>query len=193
MHKYTTDELVAQKPSPDDFAAMPRTPLVFILHNIRSLENVGLFFRLADAIRAEKIYLTGYTGYPRMENDSRDERIIRHAESEIAKTAIKLVPFVAWEYSENIDDVFNTLKDDDYRLIGVEQTDKSLDYRQADYKVPVALLFGHERTGVEDELLEKCDLVVHIPMLGMGNSHNVAISGTIIAYHILTGVLKFNG
>ena len=82
MHKYTTNELVSQKPDPKVFLKLKRNPIVFILHNIRSLENVGLFFRLADAIRAEKIYLTGYTGYPRLENDAREERIILHAEKE---------------------------------------------------------------------------------------------------------------
>ena len=85
MHKFTTDELVAQKPSAKVFAKKKRNPIVFILHNIRSLQNVGLFFRLADAILAEKIYITGYTGYPRKENDSREERVISHAEKEIEK------------------------------------------------------------------------------------------------------------
>ena len=67
---------MAQKPNIDEFKYVRRNPLVFILHNIRSLENVGLFFRLADALLIEKIYLTGYTGYPRLENDNRLERII---------------------------------------------------------------------------------------------------------------------
>ncbi|MBI4099477.1 hypothetical protein HY440_00565 [Candidatus Microgenomates bacterium] len=188
MHKFTTDELVAQKPSEKEFNKLKRNPIVFILHNIRSLENVGLFFRLADAIRAEKIYLTGYTGYPRMANDPREERIVAHAEKEIAKTAIKVVPFVPWEHVENINSLTNLLTHSptSYQLVAAEQTDQSVDYTLAAYRFPLALLFGHERTGVEDELLTKCDLVVHIPMLGLGNSHNVAMSGAILAYHLLT-------
>lgn len=201
MHKFTTAELVAQKPSEKKFKKLKRHPIVFILHNIRSLENVGLFFRLADAIRAEKIYLTGYTGYPRIKNDQREERIISHAEKEINKTAIKTVPFVPWEQNEDVLSIFSQLRTLNYQLVAVEQTDKSVDYslppqisrnakflpaRAPVYRTPVALLFGHERTGVEENLLEKCDLVVHIPMLGMGNSHNVAIAGTIISYHLLT-------
>ncbi len=192
MHKFTTDELVAQKPSEEKFKKLKRSPIVFILHNIRSLENVGLFFRLADAICAEKIYLTGYTGYPRMESDPREERIVAHAEKEIAKTAIKVVPFVPWEYCEDISTVNRELKTLGYQLVGVEQTDNSVDYSAPNYLLPVALLFGHERTGVEEDLLEKCDLIVHIPMLGMGNSHNVATAGTIISYHILTKVVNSN-
>lgn len=186
MHKYTTDELVAAKPSPEKFVTIRRQPISFILHNIRSLENVGLFFRLADALLIEKVYLTGYTGYPRMENDSREERIVRHAEAEINKTAIKLVPFVPWEHQENILSTLSHLTSLNTQIVGVEQTNESVDYRKAEYKFPLALIFGHERTGVEDELLDKCDFVVHIPMLGMGNSHNVATSAAIIASHILS-------
>lgn len=186
MHKYTTGELVSQKPSPAKFKKLSRNSIVFILHNIRSLENVGLFFRLADAIRAEKIYLTGYTGYPKLENDIRDERIIRHAEKEITKTAIKVVPFVPWEHVEDINQLLTDLVGKKYQTIGVEQTDSSVNYTSASYRYPLALLFGHERTGVEEELLEKCDLVVHIPMLGMGNSHNVAMAAAVVSYQILT-------
>lgn len=186
VHKFSTKELVAQKPTLQKFKKLPHNPIVFILHNIRSLENVGLFFRLADAIRAEKIYLTGYTGYPRLENDPRQERIIRHAEKEIAKTAIKLVSVVPWEYREDISTVNRELKTAGYQLVGAEQTDVSIDYRTVNYQLPVALLFGHEREGLEEKLLEKCDLLVHIPMQGHGNSHNVAMAAAIISYHLLT-------
>ena len=179
MHKYTTDELVAQKPTKENFEKLPRNPIVFIVHNIRSLQNVGLFFRLADAIRAEKVYLTGYTGHPKIENDPRREGSIIHAENQINKTAIQLVPFVPWEKCDEVP------KLPGYQLVSVEQTDQSVDYRTPDYRLPTALIFGHERTGVEDDILEKSDLIVHIPMLGMGNSHNVAMSAAIVSYHIL--------
>lgn len=184
MHKFTTDDLVSQKPTVEEFKKIKRNPLSFILHNIRSLENVGLFFRLADALLIEKIYLTGYTGYPAMENDIREQRIVAHAQKEIEKTAIKLIPFVPWQQFDDINLLFSQLSPTT-QIIGVEQTDQSVDYQTANYQFPTALLFGHERTGVEDELLQKCDLIIHIPMLGMGNSHNVAMSAAIIASHIL--------
>lgn len=195
MHKYTTDELIAQKPSLEDFKKLNRIPISFILHNIRSLENVGLFFRLADALLIEKIYLTGYTGYPPIETscqpkpDNRLQRIIAHAEKEINKTAIKLVPFVPWERNEDVSALISRLKSESYQLISVEQTDQSVDYRDATYHYPTALIFGHEREGVEQELLEKCDFSIHIPMLGMGNSHNVAMSGAIVASHLCNFLL----
>ena len=190
MHKYSTDELVAQKLSGEEFKKLPRNPIVFVLHNIRSLQNVGLFFRLADAIRAEKIYLTGYTGYPTLpaealakagiKSDPRREGAIIHAENEINKTAIKLVPFVPWERFEDPLKTLNFLKSRNYQIISIEQTDQSVAFDKAEYKTPVAFIFGHEREGVTQEILEKSDLVVHIPMLGMGNSHNVAMSGVVV-------------
>lgn len=180
MHKYTTDELVSQKPSSNEFKKLARQPLIFILHNIRSLQNVGLFFRLADAFLVEKIYLTGYTGFPKKDGDLREQRVIDHAENEINKTAIKLVPFVPWEQTEEILPLLEQLQANGYQLIAVEQTDSSVDYRKLDYRDRVALIFGHERTGVENDLLEKCDSVIEIPMHGMGNSHNVATSAAII-------------
>jgi len=185
MHKYTTDELVAQKLPEQEFKKIKRNPIVFVLKNIRSLQNVGLFFRLADALLVEKIYLTGYTGYPPIENDPRDIRVLTHAEKEINKTAIKLVPFVPWEKHDSGVELLATLKTSGYQLVAVEQADQSLDYRKANYKKPITLVFGHERTGVEEDLLEICDFTIHIPMLGMGNSHNVATSATIIASHII--------
>lgn len=195
MHKYSTSELVAKKPSAEEFRRLPRKPIIFILHNIRSLENVGLFFRLADAVLAEKIYITGYTGYPRVENkaqgtENRGERIIRHAEKEINKTAIKLVPFVPWEKQEDVLRLIDKLKSGEVQVVGVEQTDESIDYTLASYRLPLALIFGHEREGLEEKLLEKCDFVVHVSMLGMGNSHNVAMAGTIISYHLIRVLLK---
>jgi tRNA G18 (ribose-2'-O)-methylase SpoU len=186
MHKFTTEELVSQKPSPEDFRKRPRYPLVFILHNIRSLQNVGLFFRLADAFLVEKIYLTGYTGFPRLENDLRDERVITHAEKEINKTAIKLVPFVPWEQHEDVHEIISHLKSQGFQIIAVEQTDESINYKKASYRFPIALIFGHERTGVEDDLLANCNLAIEIPMLGLGNSHNVATSAAIITSHLET-------
>lgn len=180
MHKFTTDELVSQKPSPETFKKISRRPIVFVLHNIRSLQNVGLFFRLADAFLVEKIYLTGYTGFPAIKDDPRNPRVIEHAEREINKTAIKLVPFVPWEQNEDVFSIITNLKSCGYQIIAVEQTDQSQDFRKATYHRPIALIFGHERTGVEDELLNKCDFAIEIPMLGLGNSHNVATSAAII-------------
>ena len=165
---------------------MPRQPIYVVLDNVRSLENVGLIFRLCDALRVEKLYLTGITGYPPMgETDPRPSNIQEHALNQITKTGIKLVPFVPWEYRENVMDVLTELKSVGVQIISLEQTDVSINYRDANYRFPAALVLGHERTGVDDKVLNISDLVVEIPMYGQGNSLNVATSLGIIGYELV--------
>jgi 23S rRNA (guanosine2251-2'-O)-methyltransferase len=185
MKKLSTEDLVKSKPNLKTFAKTPRHPLVVVLDNIRSLQNVGLFFRLADALRIEKLYLGGYTGFPPLEDDPRLPGSVEHAEREIEKTAIKTIPYVPWERAEETLKLIKKLKKDGYQVISVEQTDKSVPYTEVDYNFPVALVFGHERDGISDEVLKESDLVVDIPMYGMGNSLNVATSFSVIGYELV--------
>lgn len=186
MKKKTTEELVAERPNEKEIKKLPRFPIYVILNNVRSLENVGLVFRLCDALRVEKLYLTGITGYPPMgENDPRPSNLQEHAYNQILKTGIKLVPYVDWEYRENILDVLAELKSKGTQIVSLEQTDTSQNYRDTEYKFPVALVLGHEREGVDDPVLEKSDLVIEIPMYGVGNSLNVATALAIIGYELV--------
>lgn len=185
IHKLSTDDLTQSKPSFEDFQKLPKNPIVLILHNVRSLQNVGLVFRVADAYLVEKVYLTGFTGYPPLpQNDPRPSHIQLHALNEIQKTAINLLPFIPWEYQENPIPLLKKLKKINYQIISVEQTKESVNFTKAKYKLPLALIFGHERLGVDELLLDLSDLVIQIPMLGMGNSHNVAISAAIVLSEI---------
>ncbi len=186
MKKKTTEDLVTERPDAKKLAALARFPITVVLNNVRSLENVGLIFRLCDALRVEKLYLTGITGYPPMgEGDPRLANIQEHALNQITKTGIKLVPYVPWEYREDIGSVIRELKKHRVQLVALEQTDASINYREFDYHFPVAIVFGHERTGVDDPVLELCDGVVEIPMFGMGNSLNVATSLAVIGYELV--------
>jgi len=186
IHKLTTEDLIQSKPQTEEFKKLRRNPIVLILHNVRSLQNVGLIFRVADAFLVEKIYLTGFTGYPPLlQNDPRPPHIQAHALNEIQKTAINLLPFIPWEYQENPIPLLKKLKKINYQIISVEQTKESINFIHAEYKFPLALLFGHERLGVDELLLDLSDLVIQIPMLGMGNSHNVAMSAGIILSEIV--------
>lgn len=185
MKKLTTDDLVKTKPNLKEFAKLPRHPLIVVLDNIRSLQNVGLFFRLADALRIEKLYLGGFTGFPPLEEDPRMPGSVEHAEREIEKTAIKTIPYVPWERAEDTFKLIKQLKKDGVQVVAVEQTDKSVPYTKVTYHYPVALIFGHERDGVSDEVLKACDLIVEIPMYGMGNSLNVATSFSVIGYELV--------
>ena len=190
MHKkLTTTDLVKQKPKLKEFAQLPRHPLIVVLDNIRSLQNVGLFFRLGDALRIRKLYLGGFTGFPPQgDQDPRLPGSIEHAEREIEKTAIRTIPYVPWERAEDTVKLVKQLKKDGIQVVAVEQTDKSVPYTEVEYQFPVALVFGHERDGISDEILKECDLVVDIPMYGMGNSLNVATSFSVIGYELVKQV-----
>lgn len=187
IHKLSTDNLTQSKPSPQGFLELPKNPISLILHNIRSLQNVGLIFRVADAYLIEKVYLTGFTGYPPLlQNDPRPPHIQAHALNEIQKTCINLLPFIPWEYQEDPIPLLKKLKKINYQIISVEQTKESANFTQPKYKFPLVLIFGHERLGVDELLLDLSDLVIQIPMLGMGNSHNVAMSAGIVLSEIVS-------
>lgn len=184
-HKLSTEELVAGKPSGDQFARQPRNPIYVVCDNIRSLVNVGLIFRLCDAARVEKLFLCGITGYPLAPNDSRPPWVSDRAARQIAKTAIHTVEFVPWEYRESAIAVASELKARGVQIVVLEQTNRSVSYAHVAYRFPVCLVLGHERQGVEDALLDLADHVVEIPMHGMGNSLNVAMALGIVVYEIL--------
>ncbi len=187
IHKYTTRELVAVKPTPEQIHTLPRHPISIVVENIRSLENVGLFFRLADAIRAEKLYLAGITGYPSLPKEAETRRpgIHERADRLINKTAIQTVPFVSWEYRKRPLSVVKKLKKQSVHVIVLELTDKSIPYTDCVFRFPVCLVVGHERRGISEGVLEAADHIVHIPMYGMGNSHNTAMACAIVAYEAL--------
>lgn len=190
MRKKTTEELVAEKPIVEEFRRERRNPITVILNNVRSLQNVGLCFRICDAIRAEKLYLTGFTGYPPLpKNDPRPANIIHHAKNQIEKTAIWTVQYVPWEYQEDAVGLVKKLKKNGLQIVAVEQTDESKKYLEAPYKFPLALVFGHEREGIDNPVLSLCDFAVEIPIYGMGNSLNVAMALSILGYE-LTKPLK---
>lgn len=184
--KKTTKQLVAERPDSKKLAQLPRFPIYVVLDNVRSLENVGLIFRLCDALRVEKLFLTGITGYPPMgERDPRPSNLQEHALNQITKTGIKLVPYVPWEYRENVLAVLQELKSRGVQIVSLEQTTASINYRDASYQFPVALVLGHEREGVTDPVLKESDLLVEIPMFGMGNSLNVATALSVIGYELV--------
>jgi len=186
MRKKTTEELVSQKPTLEEFKRQPRNPIYVILNNVRSLQNVGLVFRICDAIRAEKLYLTGFTGYPPLgKKDPRREGVIIHAKNQIEKTAIWTVDYVPWEYKKDAVKLVKELKKKGIQIVAVEQTHESQNYLKAPYRFPLALIMGHEREGIEDPLLKLADFAVEIPMYGMGNSLNVAMALTILGYELV--------
>ncbi len=138
--------------------------------NVRSLWNVGSFFRTADACGVERIYLCGYTGTP--------------PRKEITKTAIGAEDFVKWEQLVDPLPVLEKLKKQGWSIVALEITKNAVDI--VDY-VPsnkVCLVVGHELEGVPEKILDLCDSVVMIPMLGKKESLNVAVAAGIALHGI---------
>ena len=191
IKKKTTDELVQERPSPQRLAQLSRTPINIVVDNVRSLDNVGLLFRLSVLARVSTLYLTGYTGHPRIPRDSRPKAIIERHENRITKTAVYALPYQPWEYVEDPVLLVASLKEHGSHIVALEQTSQSVPYHKANYSLPLTLIIGHERQGVRQELVDLADTVIDIPILGIGNSHNVAVSTGIVLYHMLdkTGVI----
>ena len=157
-----------------------------VLDDVRSLANVGLIFRICDALRVERLYLCGITGHPGVPGDERPRHVQDRAEREIAKTAVMAIPFVPWEYHPSANAPLLRLREAGYQLVAVEQAHHSRPFTDPGiYRPPLALILGHERAGVAAVYLEQADLCVEAPVFGMANSLNVAMACTLVGYEIL--------
>lgn len=146
-------------------------PVTVLLDNVRSLYNVGAFFRTADGVGIERLILTGITGHP-------PNRFIE-------KTALGAEQTVAWEYHRRAGPVVDTLREEAHQIAAVETSLHSVDLYDWRPEFPVCLIFGHEVDGIRPELLERCDVRVRIPMLGLKHSLNVATAGGVVLYELL--------
>ena len=182
----TTAELVARKPDAAQFSQLHRAPISIVLEDVRSLANVGLIFRVCDALRVERLYLCGITGHPASADDPRPRHVQDRAEREITRTAVMAIPFVPWTYQPSALDLLVSLRANGHQLIAVEQAHSSVPYTAAGiYRPPLALIFGHERAGVTTAALQMADVCVEVPVFGMANSLNVAMACSIVGYEIL--------
>lgn len=148
---------------------MPRR-IALLAHNIRSLWNVGSFFRTADAFGVEKMYLTGYTGTP--------------PRREISKTALGADEWVPWEHQSDPFALIASLKEEGWTVAALEQTDTAVDLLTCKPPEKICLVVGHEVTGVPEEILRLCDPHLAIPMQGKKESLNVAVAAGIALHHL---------
>ncbi|NOY35476.1 MAG: RNA methyltransferase [bacterium] len=151
--------------------------IFIILHNVRSLYNVGSVFRTADGAGVSKIFLTGYTPAP---TDAFGRK-----RKEISKTALGAEESVEWEKVRDIGKLIAKLKKEGARVAAVELAEGAISYKKFKPKFPLALVFGNEVRGLDKKILQKCDSVVEIPMRGKKESLNVAVSVGIMAYEVL--------
>ncbi len=171
MRKLTMAEL--NRVAVADFKSTPKSPVVLVLDNVRSLHNVGAVFRTADAFALEKIWLCGITGRP--------------PQREITKTALGSETSVAWEYALDTATAVGALKTARYQVVAVEQATGSIPLPQFQPVPgqPLALVLGNEVFGVDDEVLALCDAAVEIPQFGTKHSLNVGVAAGVVLWDVL--------
>jgi 23S rRNA (guanosine2251-2'-O)-methyltransferase len=153
-----------------------RNPIVLILDNVLDTYNIGSFFRLADAIAAEKIYLCG--------------PVVTPPNIKIHRSSIGTWKWIPWEHFEKTTDCIKQLKKDGYQIIACEQNKDSINYQKAKYKFPIALVAGSESYGISPKILELTDQIVEIPMYGINISLNVLVATAVISYDITSKLPK---
>lgn len=178
MRKLRTIEL--NRLSVEQYQHAHKMKLVVVLDNVRSCNNIGSFFRTSDALLVESIYLCGITATP--------------PNKEIHKTALDAEKSVEWHYFEETTDAVNHLKQKGYRVFAVEQADGSImlpDFYPA-ANVPLALVFGNEVKGVQQQVLNLCHGAIEIPQYGTKHSFNVSVSAGIVLWDVFQKIYLTN-
>jgi 23S rRNA (guanosine2251-2'-O)-methyltransferase len=153
------------------YDAFRTLPVTILLDNVRSLYNVGAFFRTADAAGVRKLYLCGITGYP--------------PKRALAKTALGADESVPWEHTWDPLPVLRAIRDTGAEIAAVETAVHAIDLFDWAPRFPVCAVFGHEVDGIRPEVSALCDTHVRIPMLGAKHSLNVATAGGVVVYELL--------
>lgn len=169
MRKILNEEL--GRSSAEEYAAAAKMPVVVVLDNVRSLQNVGAFFRTADAFAVERIALCGITATP----PNRD----------IHKTALGAELTVPWSYHTSTEECLAELRTEGYALYAIEQVEGAvmLDAFCADPAKHYALVFGNEVMGVGQGAVDLCDGAIEIPQAGVKHSINVSVSGGVVLWN----------
>jgi tRNA G18 (ribose-2'-O)-methylase SpoU len=156
----------------DEFKNTEKIPVCLVLDNVRSLHNVGSAFRTADAFRIQKIFLTGITGTP--------------PHREIEKTALGATKSIEWEYFENTAEVMEKLKSEQFTIIIIEQTSKSVPLHEFDPGPgrKYCLVFGNEVNGVSEEAIQFGEMAIEVPQHGTKHSLNISVCLGIVTWEI---------
>lgn len=168
MRKLTIPEL--KRISPEEFQQTRKIPLIVVLDNVRSLNNVGSVFRTSDAFLVESIYLCGITATP--------------PNAEIHKTALGAEFSMKWEFFKDTSSAVEKLKSEGYTVIAVEQVEKSIMLPEATFSSSkrYAVILGNEVKGVQQKVIDMCDYCIEIPQFGTKHSLNVSVTAGIIIW-----------
>jgi tRNA G18 (ribose-2'-O)-methylase SpoU len=170
MRKLLNEEL--NRKSVDEFKQASKTPIVIVLDNVRSLNNVGSVFRTADAFLVEAIYLCGITGTP--------------PNKDIQKTALGSTDSVEWKYFKTTLEAVGELKQNNYQVYAIEQAQSAvmLDKFRPIKEQKLAIIFGNEVKGVQQEVVDASDDVIEIPQVGTKHSLNIAVSVGVVLWDL---------
>ena len=174
MRKLTTQEM--NRLSVVDYHNVEKLPVIIVLDNIRSLSNVGAFFRTADAFRIGCIFLCGITACP--------------PHREIHKTALGADESVEWKYFTTTAEACEHLKSLGYKIFAVEQVESSIKLNDFEAPEKSAYIFGNEVDGVDEAVLPFCEQAIEIPQEGTKHSLNVSVTGGIVMYHVFENLRK---
>ncbi len=171
--KLNAEQLRKSEPSSSDLAKIKRKQIYIICDNILDTYNIGAIFRLADAVAAKGVYLCGSCQTPPYHR--------------IAKAAVGTEKWVPWKYFKTAKKSIDSLRSEipDIKIVAIEQGKGSVDFKKANYKLPIAFVIGHETSGVSKETLALCDEVVEIPMYGVNISLNVMVSLAIVLFNLV--------
>ncbi len=170
--KLSMEEL--NRDSVEEFKQKQKTPIVLVLDNVRSLNNVGSAFRTGDAFAVEKIYLCGITGTP--------------PNKEINKTALGATESVEWDYAKETAELLQKLKEEGFKILAVEQVSNSVSLKefQPEKDQKYALVFGNEVFGVEETALVLADTILEIPQFGTKHSLNISVALGIVVWDLVS-------
>lgn len=171
MRKLKNSEL--KRLSVKEFKNVQKQPIIVVLDNIRSLNNIGSVFRTSDAFLIEKIILCGITAQP--------------PHKDIHKTALGATESVVWEYYAHCIDAIKDLKEKGAHCFAIEQVSNSIMLQEFNPQphTKIALVFGNEVKGVQQEVIDTCDACIEIPQLGTKHSLNISVSTGIILWHLI--------
>lgn len=178
MRKLKNSEL--DRLSVDEFKSTEKTPLIIVLDNIRSLNNIGSVFRTSDAFLVEKIYLCGITATP--------------PHKDIHKTALGSTDTVDWEYVENTIDLIERLKTDKVIIASIEQAENATmlnDFRPKQNQ-RYAMVFGNEVKGVAQNVVSASDVILEIPQFGTKHSLNISVSCGVVVWDVFCKLRTLN-
>ena len=169
-HQLSKEELRDLKKNRHEFLDIERNEIYLILDSLKCAHNIGTILRLSDALLVKKVFICGDTIIP-------PNKKIRVG----SRGAEKWVP---WEYHKNALEVALELKEKGVQIVSVEVTDNSIAYNDFKPSKPICLILGREFDGVSQELIDISDKVIHLPLLGMSNSINVATAASVVLYDV---------